>query len=530
MSVFGGGDQQNTFGKLSFGATTSTAPTNLTSQASTGVLGSSTPFGGFGTTTSSTPFGGFGTTTTTTTTATPQFGGFGATTTSSTPFGGFGTATTSSTTSLFGVSQAAPTFSSSLFPSATTTTSSFPALGQTSTAQPTGGGFNFGGFGNTSTSTATFGTGSLAPTSTVAPAASSVGLGGVDLQNSSCLSGNNVSNKKDSKAVKETQIPNEIAVTVESFKKYVKEQKAIREEMSRVSSKNIYKVQELVGTLKQQLSIVSNGLHRNATAIARLKEESNQELKNAEIAQRNKDAITSMQYENNASTEYFHNLANSFERQMQSYRQQIEQMERHLLSLSQPYTLTPNEWTAIRKRLHDTFVTLAAQLQTVHQEVQLYKEHFINTHKLTHGDVRSFLEKYKENMKDSMPSTHLPTLVTYGPSPFAAMQSAVGKAITNVFNRSQQLPGGSSSFGGLGLSGFESGTIARSTVLNMSAKRIAPFQNLTPFKPLGQTGVPSFGSDATSFASDGSALNNQKPFQLQKPPAGNKRGKRWTST
>ncbi|CAL1291936.1 unnamed protein product [Larinioides sclopetarius] len=343
MSVLGGGDQQNTFGKLSFGAATSTAPTNLTSQASSGVLGSSTPFGGFSTTTSSTPFGGFGTTTTTT--ATPQFGGFGTATTSSTPFG---TATSTSTTSLFGVSQAAPTFSSSLFPSATTTTSSFPALGQTSTAQPAGGSFNFGGFGNTSTSTATFGTGVSNPASTVAPVVSSVGLGGVDLQNSSCLSGNNASNKKDSKAVKETQIPNEIAVTVESFKKYVKEQKAIREEMSRVSSKNIYKVQELVGTLKQQLSIVSNGLHRNATAIAKLKEESNQELKNAEIAQRNKDAVTSMQYENNASTEYFHNLANSFERQMQSYRQQIEQLERHLLSLSQPYTLTPNGLSKLR--------------------------------------------------------------------------------------------------------------------------------------------------------------------------------------
>jgi len=51
--------------------------------------------------------------------------------------------------------------------------------------------------------------------------------------------------------------------------------------------------------------------------------------------------------------------------------------------------------------------------------------------------------------------------------------------------------------------------------------------------------VPSFGSsslgDATGFASDSTAqsqfaLNSQKPFQLQKPPAGNKRGKRYTST
>ncbi|GFS64798.1 hypothetical protein TNIN_391 [Trichonephila inaurata madagascariensis] len=503
MSVFGGGDQQNTpFGKLSFGATTNTAPTNLTSQASTSLLGSST-----------------------------------------TAFGGFGTATTT-TASLFGPTQAAPAFSSSLFPSATTTSSAFPTLGQTSTATPAGGGFSFGGgFGGAATSTATFGTGSLVPTSAAVPttSATSIGLGGVDLQSSSGLSGSNLSNKKDGKAVKESQIPNEIAVTVESFKKYVKEQKAIREEMSRVSSKNIFKVQELVGTLKQQLSVVSNGLHRNAIAIAKLKEESNQELKNAEIAQRTKDAISSMQYENNASTEYFHNLANAFEKQMQSYRQQIEQLERHLLSLSQPYTLTPNEWTVIRKRLHDTFVTLAAQLQTVHQEVQeirLYKEHFINSQRLNHGDMRMFLEKYKENMKDSMPNTHLPVSVTYGPSPFAAMQSAVGKAITNVFNRSQQLPGSGLSFSSLGSSGFEIGT-SRTTMLSMSVKRSAPFQNLTPFKPLGQTGVPPFGSpnlsDSTGFGSTNTSqsqfdLNNQKPFQLQKPPAGNKRGKRWTST
>ncbi|GIY78945.1 hypothetical protein CDAR_546891 [Caerostris darwini] len=503
MSLFGTGDQQNTFGKFNFGGATSTAPTNLTSQAGTSLFGTSTP----------------------------SFGGFGATTTT--------------TTSLFGTQQAAPGFSSSLFPTSTTTTSAFPTLGQTSTAAPTGG-FSFGGgFGTsttafgTGTTTTTFGTSSLLPTSTALPTTStSLGLGGVDLQSSSTLNGSSLSNnKKDGKATKESSIPNEIVVTVESFKKYVKEQKAIREEMSRLSSKNIFKVQELVGTLKQQLSIVSNGLHRNAIAIAKLKEESNQELKNAEIAQRTKDAITSLQYENNASTEYFHNLANLFEKQMQSYRQQIEQLERHLLSLSQPYTLTPNEWTVIRKRIHDTFVTLAAQLQTVHQEVQLYKEHFINSQRLNHGDMQTLLEKYKENMKDSMPSTHLPASVTYGPSPFAAMQSAVGKAITNVFNRSQQLPGGSS-LGNLGLSGFESGSLAnRNSISSMSVKRVAPFQNLTPFKPLGQTGVPSFGSsnlsDATGFASDNSAqfgLNNQKPFQLQKPPAGNKRGKRWTST
>ncbi len=42
------------------------------------------------------------------------------------------------------------------------------------------------------------------------------------------------------------------------------------------------------------------------------------------------------------SYRYFENIATSFEKQMQTYRQQIEQLERHLLSLTQPYALTPN--------------------------------------------------------------------------------------------------------------------------------------------------------------------------------------------
>ncbi|XP_035232564.1 nucleoporin p58/p45-like, partial [Stegodyphus dumicola] len=381
---------------------------------------------------------------------------------STAPFGGGilgGTAATTTTTSLFGATQTAPSFSSSLFPTATTTSSAFPTLGQTSVSSAAPGGFSFGGFGNTATSSSlSFGQSlssvSTTPSTLTTP---SVGLGGVDIQTATGLNGASTSQKKDGKAVKETQIPNEISVTVESFKKYVKEQKAIREEMSRVSSKNIFRVQEQVVALRQQLSVVSNGLQRNAIAIAKLKEESNQELKNAEIAQRTKDSPSSLQYENNAPTEYFHNLANSFEKQMQSYRQQIEQLERQLLSLSQPYTLTPNEWTAIRRRLHDVFVTLAAQLQTIHQEVQVYKEHFINNQRLNHGDIRNLLQNRKDSLRDNAVNTQLLSSVTYGPSPFAAVQSAVGKAITNVFGRSQQLPGGSTTLGNLGSSGFDSG-------------------------------------------------------------------------
>ena len=53
-------------------------------------------------------------------------------------------------------------------------------------------------------------------------------------------------------------------------------QKSVREEIARMSSKQMYKVQEEVTSLKQLLSLVTNGLQRNAFAIEKLKEESAQ--------------------------------------------------------------------------------------------------------------------------------------------------------------------------------------------------------------------------------------------------------------
>ena len=70
-----------------------------------------------------------------------------------------------------------------------------------------------------------------------------------------------------------------------------------------MSSKPMFKVQEEVASLKQWLSLVSTGLQRNAMAIDKLKQESAQELKNAEIAQRTKDLPAGLQYENTAPSE-----------------------------------------------------------------------------------------------------------------------------------------------------------------------------------------------------------------------------------
>lgn len=53
----------------------------------------------------------------------------------------------------------------------------------------------------------------------------------------------------------------------------MKEEKAVREDIVHMSSKPMLRVQEDIAALRQLLSVVSNGLQRNACTLEKLKAE-----------------------------------------------------------------------------------------------------------------------------------------------------------------------------------------------------------------------------------------------------------------
>ncbi|XP_007547973.1 nucleoporin p58/p45 isoform X2 [Poecilia formosa] len=561
---FGGGNlgSTNTGGGFTFGGVTSTPAAN------TGGLSFGTPLGTAAatpaSTTSGTPSLGLGGVLF----AQKPAGGFSfntpASTSSAAPTGlTLGAPATTSAATGFSLAFNKPTASATPF-SLTTTTSSTTGAGLsfgsilTSTApqQPSATGFTLGLGGTTGSSAASIvpslggglfsstgtsglgqtlggGTGltlgSILATSTAASAAPapSIGLGGVDFSTSSENKSDTSSgtNAQDSKALKDENLPPFICQDVENFQKFVKEQKQVQEDISRMSSKTISKVQDDIKSLKQLLSVCASGLQRQALAIDKLKLETAQELKNADIALRTQKTPPGLQHENTAPSDYFRSLVDQFEVQLQQFRQQIEELENHLTTQSNGSHITPQDLTLALQKLYQTFVAQAAQLQSVHENVKILKHQYLSYRRAFLEDSTDIFESKRASNRKWQSAPH----VTTGPAPFSSVPNAAAVAMAATLTQQQQPTpgfGGGPGFGGVGTGGSSFGFSSTN-------------------KPAGGSLSAGFGSTSSSgfnFSNPGinqsagltfgvsnqpgGAFGTTPALQLKKPPAGNKRGKR----
>ncbi|NXP79252.1 NUP58 protein, partial [Ramphastos sulfuratus] len=378
------------------------------------------------------------------------------------------------------------------------------------------------------------------------------GLGGIDFSSSSDKK------SKDSKALKDENLPPVICQDVENLQKFVKEQKQVQEEISRMSSKAMLKVQEDIKALKQLLSVVASGLQRNTLNIDKLKVETAQELKNAEIALRTQKTPPGLQHENTAPADYFRILVEQFEVQLQQYRQQIEELENHLATQANNSHITPQDLSMAMQKIYQTFVALAAQLQSIHENVKMLKDQYLGYRKTFLGDAMDVFEARRTEAKKWQSAPR----VTTGPTPFSNIPNAAAVAMAATLTQQQQpatgpqpslgvsfgTPFGSGIGTGLQSSGLGSsslGGFGSSSAFGSSATGASTFGFGTTSKPSGSLSA-GFGSSTTSgfnFSNPGITASAGLTFgvsssasagfgtggqllQLKKPPAGNKRGKR----
>ncbi|KAM4606404.1 nucleoporin p58/p45 isoform 2-T2 [Polymixia lowei] len=372
--------------------------------------------------------------------------------------------------------------------------------------------------------------GSLVATSTAVSAAPapSLGLGGVDFSTSSEKKSDKSSgaNPQDSKALKDENLPPVICQDVENFQKFVKEQKQVQEDISRMSSKAMAKVQDDIKSLKQLLSVSASGLQRQALAIDKLKLETAQELKNADIALRTQKTPPGLQHENTAPSDYFRSLVEQFEVQLQQYRQQIEELENHLTTQGSGSHITPQDLSMAMQKLYQTFVAQAAQLQSVHENVKILKHQYLSYRRAFLEDSTDVFESKRASNRKWQSAPR----ITTGPAPFSSAPNAAAVAMAATLTQQQQPTagfGGGPGFGGVGTGGSTFGFSSTTKPTGGSLSAGFGSSNTSGFNfsnpGINASAGLTFGVSnppATGFGTAGPLL------QLKKPPVGNKRGKR----
>ncbi|EFA02557.2 nuclear pore complex protein Nup58 [Tribolium castaneum] len=438
---------------LSFGASTSAPSTGLSFGAPASTQSTGLSFGA----PASTPATGFN---------------FGATTSASTLGLSFGATST-----------AAPSLS---FGGATTTTGLSFGTGSS----------GLGGLGSLGTSSTGLNLTSGATTTTT----QSVGLGGIASTQSK--PGGSSSAQKELPP-KEQLLPNEFSQLVEQFKNIVQEEKNRSSDVARCSVKEFRKVESELDSLNHQFNQVENQLLNNRSLAEQLKYDTAKGLQNIEMAQRTQDTPPSLQYDNTAPLQFFLELADTFEKELQTLKLKIDNTEKFVKKCSEPNVLTSQDLALGLKRLHETFVALAGRMQSIHSQVETQKEVFLSLRKQAIKDNINPFEKMDRNMeamhtvmKNALKAT--PPNLASGPTPF----NSIALGSNNLAIASQQtqptFPSTTTSLGfGLGNTAPTFGT---------------PASNTSMFKPTG-------------FGSSPFQLNTSPNFQLQKPPTGNKRGK-----
>jgi len=426
---------------------------------------------------------------------------FGAKTSAPSSFSFGGAATTPATGFSFGSAAQTSSTGSSLFGAKPAATSSLFGVkpltsGTTAAAAP----FQFGKPLGSTTAASTTGF-SLLPTT----AATATSLG--------------ASTEKPPENPKDHNVPTELTSLVTELETYIKKQKDIKEEIAKISSQEISRIREDTTRLNQAVEIISNSLQRDSIAVANLKHEVGQELKNSELAHRMKDASSfNPQYDFSAPMEYFQRLVYSFETRISNYRLEIEELEIFLSSSSNTNQISPQNLSDVLKHLNNSFIGLASELHQIHETVKAIKQKYIQ--------YRRFV--YNENNDPFLSTRHRHTIKggdTIGPSPFPIVQGASLLAQAQKQENKAPSLGLTQSIGFGTNTGFTSSFgkptgLTRS--LSVGGKTSTGFGNQT----IGGSGG-LFGKSSSIGITPGLNLagtTNTPSFTLQKPPSG-KRGK-----
>ena len=223
--------------------------------------------------------------------------------------------------------------------------------------------------------------------------------------------------------IKETQVPEEIAKRVDALITQMQIQKTMLSDIGSTSTTKLANVSDDIKNLQGALQDIVKSVEATYKKIKLLRQENNKIIPSVEMVQSTQNTPSGLQLENIGPFQYFQNLVAKYEKDFISFRQQFEITERHMHSLTNPQTISPEDLKRAFQQIHESFTSLAGQLYEIHQKIEAQKQQYLNLRKHRLGDSTNVFEKLDQ--PEPKTDGHR---ISPGPSPFS--MSCLGRTFT----------------------------------------------------------------------------------------------------
>ncbi|KAI9333693.1 hypothetical protein BDR26DRAFT_921228 [Obelidium mucronatum] len=201
------------------------------------------------------------------------------------------------------------------------------------------------------------------------------------------------------KSTRYGELPENIRSELNAFETFVQKQIELSEEIAASGfTKRINASRSEFKNIELKYQGLKSLLDRDNALIQNLRGMVGKEMKTADFATRFVDSYqthrqASMTFNNTDSFQYFVNLTNNLESRLQSYRQTIDDLERHLQYSSQKSQYSPQAIAEIIKQQHDSFLVIASKVSAAHEALGKQRDAFLAYRKKYFGDNKNPFRK-----------------------------------------------------------------------------------------------------------------------------------------
>ncbi|KAI6660850.1 Nucleoporin p58/p45 [Oopsacas minuta] len=220
--------------------------------------------------------------------------------------------------------------------------------------------------------------------------------------------------------VKDLELDPIVAQLSTNLSAFIKQQKLIQSELSKMENRSLQNCEKEYKSMSRSLTEWKRGVSEYSNQVSTLKDDSIQDIRVAEIAQRTHELPASLQGDHSDPKLYFHMLSNQFSQKLEYYQQVVQELGKNFSQMD-TRPKTPQEVSEIFKLLNDNFISLASNIYSLHTRVADLKDNVLSYSNIYCKDRQIHFPK----RMPAVPSSTSYSQLKSGPTPFSLSEASL---------------------------------------------------------------------------------------------------------